>query len=1551
MTGLSTFSTGATEDLSSFSASPVEKSVKAEPSDNTVAAQGAMIAGVEEELFNVFAAIKDAPEQERQAHMDNITNRVHQESVGLSQDLAAQMMLNPDTTPEEAESFVRAMAGIAQDKPNSMDIMSDQVGIKASGDEDLVSEDIRLDSVEISRQVNETLRERQKLLNGNLLSTDTDTLSVVGDFLEVLIPFSESFITEQTVRDMRGGSVSAAVEAFALLGNAKADLRDYRLTLNPTAQRDFDQKLAAVVNNSRGIVFTNDNDLAQKDLFMSIVDGNYYGSFDQGLDNVISVLDMVGLGSLLRAPKLATKAIELAKVGRRKVRSEVQPASPIKVVGEVNPDEARKLQAMAEADETGEAAKVIHGSSREDAIGDSEAPQVSMPDGSVENKPYNLSKYVEEGREDGRIDLSVDEIRSAQRKQSDSVQQINGITNRGNMAQAKAPAFDEGGTTIYQNVYGPADSSYRTPQDGLDNTIFALRDYGIEESDITILQKVGDEYKPTTLAEYSGKKALREGFVAKKKRLPEELKKANFKDDFLMQVNFEHDFDPLDVNWDKLQVKRNYFDRIPFFNKAKKGSSSVQRHLVDIHSMLDPRLTLGANVAVERSSSLESALLRHAEDFVQPFQKLSGERQVALQEVIKNNNFQGKVTPKVDLLAKGYTTEEIQLLGKWKDSWDQVYHLENADLVKSLKAGGYQRFVDSNNATELVARKVGRSFANKTGKVYDTTIGQLRPITQTELDELYANGGTMGKLRSTEKVDGADFDYVIVRNEENGSILRDFNDSDRPLSYREGYYTVRYKDPHIITKQFLDESGEIVRTQAVKTAGNKKDAELVVSNLMRGNQEVNVKYGYRDNKDRSIGQMEDDNWDIQSSTGRTSQRLRGERLGSSDTNLGDNSLGATEGPAEALLNSVRSISRRTAMRDYIERYKLRFMNDYDGLLKRDPNSGRKVFPKNADDFRLEESSSSKQLADARTNLEYINYLENGYRNGLDDSWKALLNGVADALGEVSPKGEMFVRATVDEIQSPSGWFKGRAFDAYLALNPFRQFVVQGHQASLLAANFTKYVLSQKLAQDTMAVHMAMIAGDKLRNIKGVEKVMGRSADEALALAEEYRKTGFDDSITRNNLVENGLDELVETTRFRNIKKVHKAVVGTSREIGFDAGERINIMSSWLAHRNRALEEGKDITSARVRDEIVAKSRNYTFNMNAAGDMPYNKNALALLFQFMQVPHKAMLQMTNRALSRKERAKLAVFDLAVIPLPVGIGYNIVANWEIEDEDTRDFVSNGLEGLMFNKMAQLAFDDDTRVDFSSLGAIDPGAPVDLIVGLLTTDLGEILSNAPALSLWAGYNPRITNIINETYKFVTAPEDITPMETLELMKTFASFSSGYMNLSKSFRELMVQEYDRRYSSSGNITDMSVTTPESFAKLFGFGTLQEAYSRETKKSVYEASQEARDDVKSLYLTQKQQGASRGVTTDSDGWSQHMMRGYWLATDFTLGQQEEYLKLMTKDAAKGDDGVLNLIINNLNYVPADKLKEAAHGAGYEKQLHETLDMIMSAEKLGEQGE
>ena len=836
MTDLSVFNEDSgSEDLSSFSSAPAVKSVDHKPSNQTVATHGAILSNTGEQLIDVFNSLSEAPEQERGAMMDNITAGVQQETARLSMDIAAQMTLDPDISMEERENIVNAMAGLSQDRPNSMDLMADKMGVLPSGDEDFVSEDIRLDAVEISKSVHGRLRDRQKLLNGELLSTNKGGMHALADLLEIVVPLSESLITDQTIRDMRGGSVAATTEAFTLLGNAKVGLKEHYLSLSSDDQVLFEQKLAIVVNESRGIVFTNDNDLAQKDLFMSIVDGNYYGGFEQGLDNVISILDLVGLGAALKPIKLIGAA---SKLSMRKMRSGSQPTSTAKIVGEVNPEEARKIQAIVESDSTDEAAQALTGTTREEAIVEAELAQVQMPDGSVTNVPYNLSKHVEEFVEGGRIDLSVDELRSAQRKQGERLQAVNGITNRSNMALQ--PKLGDDGRTTYQNVYGPADSSYKDPQHGIDNVMFSMRDYGIEEADLTILQKAGDEYEPVSLSDIRGKQALREGFVKSKKKMPEELKKENFKDDYLIQVNFQHDFNPMDVKWDKLQVKRNYFDRIPFFNRAKKGSASVQRFLVDIHSMLDPRLTEGANVAVERSSAIETSLLKIAEPFTEGFRGLDKERQTALLDVINNNNFTGKVTPKAKLKADGYSKSEIELLDKWKESWDQLYHLENADLVKTLKGAGYQKFVDEANETNLIARSVSRGGSESAGRVYDSATNSLRRITTDELNTLYAEGGTLAKTRSTEKLGTSDFDYVIVRNKENNSLLRDIQDHDRVLNYREGYYTVRYKDPHIVTRNHLDADGRVVRSEAVETAATKKDADLAVANFTRGNTDSSV---------------------------------------------------------------------------------------------------------------------------------------------------------------------------------------------------------------------------------------------------------------------------------------------------------------------------------------------------------------------------------------------------------------------------------------------------------------------------------------------------------------------------------------------------------------------------------------------------------------------------------------------------------------------------------------------------------------------------------------
>ena len=1531
------------------------KAVTTPISDKNVAAQGVMLSGAEGgDAVRSFQELEQQTPEQQSAAMQAITDKVHEHTVRTSQQAVEMMLIDPATSPDQADQSVIGLAAMQVSKSNSRLQLATEMGIKSSGDEGPEAEDVRLDSASLAHSIQARQRLKQDLLNGELLSTNPGGLNAVGDFLELMIPFSEGILTADVIGDIKAGDVTSATEALTLLGNSKMDLRKHFESLNFTEQGVFASRLATVVNDSSGIVFTNDNDLAQKDLFNSIVEGGYYGPADQALDNVVGVLDWVGLGGLISSPaklvRLGSKTVDMGSaIKRRVMRSSSQPTSLYKTVADTNPEEARKLHASAVLDETGESAEVMNGASREDVIVDGLAPQVRTADNIVEDKIENVDKFVKELTDhDGLIDLSIEEVAAAVKASSAEIEKVTGVTARASMSSAPLTKAD--GTLVYKTVYGPSDSAYKSPQNAIDTVLHSLRDFDVDPDNLTLMQKVGDEYVPTTLKEVQGKQALRDSFIKAKKKLPEELRKENFKDDFLVQVDMEHKFDQQSVVWDKLQVKRNWFDHIPLFNRGKKGGTSVNRYFFDAHSMFDPRLTLGANVVVDKASALEKALVEVGEKFTKNFQALNPDRQELIHDIIKTQNKNEKVLDYAQLRAKGVSPEEMKILDDWKNTWDNVYWLENKDLVKNLRAGNYQLYTDATNGTSLVARPVGKAAANNAANAYNPATGKVEKLTTQQIDELYESGGTMANLRRTETLGTDDFDFVISTNKQNGDYLRRLRDDDQVLNYKEGYYTVRYKDPHIIEKQYVDEFGVPTgRSQAVKTAPNLKAADLTAENMNKANKAGDFKYIARSNKDNTIQGMDDDYWSIQASTGRTSQRVRGERLGTAEPNLAENSMGAVEGPVESLLNSVRSISRRTSTRDYIERYKLRFMDNYKAMMPKD-QFGQPKFPSNAEELKTQGRETSKAMADARSNLEYIHYLENGYRNSVDDVWKASLNGLADAMGKFSPSAEGVLRATVDEVSSPTGWLRGRAFDAYLALSPLRQFVIQGHQATLLAANFPKYVLSQKLAKDMELIHLDIILGKAPGMRKIIPKSLLRDLDEAADMVAEYKRSGLDAAIDRQNLVEKGMDQLVETTRFKKGKALHSAVVGSARKIGFDAGERVNIMSSWLAHRNEAVQAGKSMKDARVFDEVMAKARNYTFNMNAAGDMPYNKNSLSLIFQFMQVPHKAITQITtNRVLTFAEKRNLAAYNAIMLPMPAGFAVGIFGSLLPEDEDAKDFIVNGMEGLMFNKAAQMLYDDDTRVDFGSLTAVDTHAPLDLIHNIFTSDIGEIVKGAPAIQLWAGYNPRATNVIREVGRFITAPQDLEYKDLGTLAHTFASLSSGYAGMSQAYRELFVQNLTKRYSSSGGVTDPSLTTPEMIAKAFGFRTLEEATNSNISQAIYRDSKAARDDVAELYKLQKQALVREGMNVDSQDWNTEMLRSFWLATDFTGGQKEEYMKLMMRDAKKGDSGILGSIVNNLDMISPEKLKQYIDVGGFNPQLGEAVDFMLEQKRLGEE--
>lgn len=306
------------------------------------------------------------------------------------------------------------------------------------------------------------------------------------------------------------------------------------------------------------------------------------------------------------------------------------------------------------------------------------------------------------------------------------------------------------------------------------------------------------------------------------------------------------------------------------------------------------------------------------------------------------------------------------------------------------------------------------------------------------------------------------------------------------------------------------------------------------------------------------------------------------------------------------------------------------------------------------------------------------------------------------------------------------------------------------------------------------------------------------------------------------------------------------------------------MTSWLTHYDMAkrANNGKPLSRTQ-QDMVTAKARDYTYNMNRAGEMPYNENFLGMVFQFMQVPHKALLQVTtNRNLSKAQKAKLATWNLTMYGGVPGTAMTAwFTDWLPEDREWREAILQGFEGYFFNKLASLMYGENVSIDYSSLAATDQTGLAEFVTQMFT-EPGKLIAESPSTSLVFGNNPRITNFARtaaEYFHFVE-PADKNPVKTMELLQEFGKLSSGFSNAMKA---RVVLQTGKKISSSGNVVADDLNAVEGWAALAGLPTLEESRKYWLSNELYEKSQSFEQDAKEWYRLVKRTKAREGITVE----------------------------------------------------------------------------------------
>lgn len=982
--------------------------------------------------------------------------------------------------------------------------------------------------------------------------------------------------------------------------------------------------------------------------------------------------------------------------------------------------------------------------------------------------------------------------------------------------------------------------------------------------------------------------------------------------DYLVQIDFNYRFRPGDIeDWYNTTTKRNFFDMLSPITEGTHGS--LTQHIFPSTSVLDNVMSLSALNTSDKAAGLEKLILQPLKSFSKATKGLSKDRYAKILSKIQDANLRGYTPTYTNMKAEGFSENEIQAMQTWRKFWDNIWHLENADHNKSARARGHMIFTDAQNKTHLEVKPIRRR-GDITGSVdiANPMTGEFKTLSPKDIDFIYERGGLLAQLDTPIKI-GDDFATHVISMETPDSYLRVLNDSDASLHYRPGYYNVSYKGPYFIDRIWKDRSGNIKHKTTVYSADNRKDADMVASRLDKS---VDDGSYHVVRLDKKLSNREQNTWELQKAAGRSAQRFRGERLIDATSNVQGPEHGHILNPIEAAVRSARSISRRASMRDWLDVTKSRYINNNSAYLPRN-QFGKPVFPAKKSDIAIQtgEKGTKKGLAKARTEFDYIRSMENGFVNSIDDFWKASLNSIADILGEKHlTLAEKSVRVASSTALTAEA--KKLSFGLFLALNPVRQLLVQGHQGVLLAAINPGWFVTRAAPQ--LAYLMARQVGMDESTIPDVFfKSLGMTRKQADQMFKDLEHSGLAAGVDKHSIVRGSLNDMADMmiqnsgrSVASKVTKPIKAIGHYSRVVGFDAGEWFNIVSSWAAHRDKALKAGLDISRSDVQANIAARARNFTGSMNAAGDMPYNANELNMLMQFQQQAHKMFsLMTTNRVLSRAERLRLLAFTTIMWGIPATIGAVIWRGISSDKDSVTkakekahaiELIQRGAESAILNRTASAISGDKVDVDFSSLNPLNMYGTAQLAHSLFTQTPGEVLANTPTGSLFFGGNPRLTKFVKTTAQYFHLMDDNdNPVTFAQEAKDFANMSSGFSN---AFQAAYALKYHQAISSySGAVTDPNVSSAEAIAKFFGFSTWASVQKAAENQDMYEASVDYENDVNKWYKQFRADMQREGMSADELDYIKRVHNKAFLVFGNNPRASRIIESNLLKDAAKGD--------------------------------------------------
>lgn len=1391
---------------------------------------------------------------------------------------------------------------------------------------------------------------------GKVGSVLTDTvfnaLSIVGvspGWLKSAAPAAEKVVPKVVFKDV-GGVVMSEAEiaqkqsALQLAADAKVDVtgtmaeRDAltakiaELESKKVANKQNASQLSAEMKTSRKEAIRKANKPVDEEIkvlreqeksYSSVISKNdLAGKAEKELSEFNKSLTSAKTvdGPAVSVPKLS-EAIDEASA--HNIVGAIKPSSVVSTLAETNPTKASAFVKAAVDDETGAFSKVVAGTSREELANDLSmvTPAVSK---SVRVKPVldvDVST-LDLAVADSGVRYTDKELKSLRDNLKWSVLGARGVSLRTPMSQLIEDS--DNGFRI-NGLFTDGNVGFNSAQEAAERTMFALRDEGVGLDSLQVMKRTESGYEP-----------VEKGVDVASLPLG----------DYAVQVNHNWNFH-LETGFEKFDIKRNWLDwgKGMFNGMVSMRQGSLTRHVFSPQQLFHKDLSLGVIPAFDKAAGITKRLAALADDFNKPYGQLSKKEQKELADYIHKANVERIPFHAPEMLASGFTHDQVNVMSNWKRYWDTAYVLENADKVRTMQLTGYKFFSHKESGTELFVKPQGRN-APVMGKVYDPETGLIMEISGAGKKSVYDGGGYIAQLRDhvTDEA-GESAKYVVVKNNV-GSYARDFNENDRVLNYIDGYYSVRHEAPLFVIQNVKDKSGRILYKKAIAEAGSLEEAEQMAKAVAartsghtyeRSGQDSADYFIREDIKTKDALGLSDARFDVGISSGRSNQRFRGAPLESYDP-LASGQSQYVQNPLEAMQQTAFSLGNRIATRPVIETLKARYMDQYADLLEADPVTHMKGFPVDPADIGRN-LTGSKRLTDARTMWEYINQLESGYESAVDIGTRSIIGIMADGVARipVSPfkgRAEGTLRSYAGSGK-PTSTLKAAVYYSSLVTAHMGTFLMQSMQSF---ANLSDSFLNPKLYRDL---------SDMLGSSLGIAS--GESATRGKQLWKEWERTGHSAAVDIHGAAFMGGAGSSRELGGLKASRPAKTAYGVMKFIqGFyNKGELVNQYTAWLAKRlDFEAANGYAPKTARELDQVHAEARNLTYSMNRAGQMPYNENTLNVSLQFFQVMHKALFDpLFNRGLTLKDRARLTVAPLMIFGLPLGVRNHL--NSTVESlpfsREEKDKVQRAMEWSLMAKMLGSVNPELGTLDFGKYNPLDVVGMADRLATLYTYP--EMFTRNPAASLIdRGLTAAVT-----TSRYVglsTADTGIEPNEEA-LWASLGALAAGTSNM---FKGSMLMENGVFRDKYGRQVADEISPLHAYAQKYFAITPKEVLQTYefTGKSI-EINKQFKDDVATFIKNARQQLAMNGVLADSPEYAQRLMGAMVKGFKDNPAAMDELMNQLKYDMRmNGESSYLVSMMKASGWMEKEQLMELAVRIPDEKQRKAFLDMVEQLTSGGE---